>query len=200
MQTLSMVYHSDNCINANFVCTVGSTGCHNNNLFCQQWWQSWHYDNSLVFSVCLYNSLRPSDAIWRQKSPSTLAQVMAWCLMAPSHHLNQCWLFIIDVLQHSPEGYFTASAQATILYEFKNHTFNITAIFPRRQWVKVVKVLRGFHLNVWLWPGIIQCIHWANERWCYNVTPSLIGWAHTQNDPWWHNPMMRRVSDIWLCH
>ena len=23
----------------------------------------------------------------------------------------------------------------------------------------------------------------ANERWCYSVTPSLIGWACTQNDP-----------------
>ena len=23
----------------------------------------------------------------------------------------------------------------------------------------------------------------ANERWRYNVTSSLIGWAHTQNDP-----------------
>ena len=24
----------------------------------------------------------------------------------------------------------------------------------------------------------------ANERWRYIVTPSLFGWAHTQNDPW----------------
>ena len=24
----------------------------------------------------------------------------------------------------------------------------------------------------------------ANERRCYNLTSSLIGWAHTQNDPW----------------
>ena len=24
----------------------------------------------------------------------------------------------------------------------------------------------------------------ANERWRYSVTPSLIGWAHTQDDPW----------------
>ena len=24
----------------------------------------------------------------------------------------------------------------------------------------------------------------ANERWRYTVTPSLIGWVHTQNDPW----------------
>ena len=38
------------------------------------------------------NSLRPSDAIWRHKSGSTLAQAMAWCLTAPSHYLNQCWL------------------------------------------------------------------------------------------------------------
>ena len=38
-----------------------------------------------------FNSLRPSDAIWRHRSGSTLAQVMACCLTAPSHYLNQCW-------------------------------------------------------------------------------------------------------------
>ena len=30
---------------------------------------------------------------------------------------------------------------------------------------------------------ICNCMCPANERWCYNVTSSLIGWAHTQNDP-----------------
>ena len=40
------------------------------------------------------NSLWPSDAIWRQRHGSTLAQVMAWCRQAPSHYLNQCWLII----------------------------------------------------------------------------------------------------------
>ena len=39
-------------------------------------------------------SLWPSDIIGRQGSSSTLAQVMACCLMAPSHYLNQCWLII----------------------------------------------------------------------------------------------------------
>ena len=34
------------------------------------------------------NSLRPSDAIWRQRSGSTLDQVMACCLTAPSHYLQ----------------------------------------------------------------------------------------------------------------
>ena len=31
--------------------------------------------------------------------------------------------------------------------------------------------------------GIILCMCPANEWWHYNVTLSLIGWVHTQNDP-----------------
>ena len=32
--------------------------------------------------------------------------------------------------------------------------------------------------------GIILCIGPANEGWLYIVISSLIGWTHTQNDPW----------------
>ena len=39
---------------------------------------------------CL-TSLWPGDAIWRHRSGSSLAQVMDWCLMVPSHYLKQCW-------------------------------------------------------------------------------------------------------------
>ena len=53
------------------------------------------------------NSLWPRDVIWRQGSRSALAQVMAWCLTAPSHHLNQCWLIISEVLWHSRDSNFT---------------------------------------------------------------------------------------------
>ena len=60
------------------------------------------------------NSLWPSDAIWRQRSGSTLAQVMACCLTAPSHCLNQCWLIISKVLWHSSEGNFIRDTSATI--------------------------------------------------------------------------------------
>ena len=36
--------------------------------------------------------------------------------------------------------------------------------------------------------GIILWMCPANERWRYNVLPSLIGWVHTQNDSWiWVN-------------
>ena len=73
-----------------------------------------------------------SDAIWRHRSGSTLAKVMACYLTAPSHYLNQCWLLISEVLWHSPESNFTASAQTTLLYsEFEDYTFKINATFPR---------------------------------------------------------------------
>ena len=36
---------------------------------------------------------------------------------------------------------------------------------------------------LYLSAGIILCMRPANERWRYSVTSSLIGWAHSQNDP-----------------
>ena len=48
------------------------------------------------------HALMSSPGSW-----STLAQVMACCLMAPSHYLNQCWLVIIKVQLHSPLGNLT---------------------------------------------------------------------------------------------
>ena len=56
------------------------------------------------------NSLGPGDAMW-QRIWSTLVQVMACCLMAPSNCLNQFWLIINEILWHSPVGNFTVSAQ-----------------------------------------------------------------------------------------
>ena len=59
------------------------------------------------------NSLWFSDPIRRYRPWSTLAQVMACCLTAPSHYLNQCWLIIINV-----------------------YTFKIITIYPRDLCVK----------------------------------------------------------------
>ena len=50
-----------------------------------------YYKRSCVpYKKGALNSLRPSDVIWRQGSRSTLVQVMACCLTAPSHYLCQC--------------------------------------------------------------------------------------------------------------
>ena len=50
------------------------------------------------------NSLWPSEVIWQKRSWSILAQVMACCLTAPSHCLNQCWLIISKVERHSSKA------------------------------------------------------------------------------------------------
>ena len=69
----------------------------------------WHISSNWKTALALIehkhwiiNSLWSSDTtIWRQRSESTLAQVMACCLTAPSHYLNQCWLIISEVQWHS---------------------------------------------------------------------------------------------------
>ena len=57
--------------------------------------------DAFSFKKMHFNSLGPGDAIWQQRSGSPLAQVMAWCLTAPTHYLNQCWLIIRKVEWHS---------------------------------------------------------------------------------------------------
>ena len=84
----------------------------------------------------LLNSLRPSDAIWRQWSWTTLAQVMACCLTAPSHYLNQCWLIIRGVLWHTSESSFAGIAQGIDSgYEFEKDILKNIFKSPRGQWV-----------------------------------------------------------------
>ena len=72
------------------------------------WWRLSILENSSG-SLLLreINSLWPSGAIWRQGSRSTLVQVKACCLTAPSHYLNQCRLTITKVQWCSSEGNFT---------------------------------------------------------------------------------------------
>ena len=71
--------------------------------------ETWYW-SSLSTTIGV-NSLWPSTCttIWRDKSCSTLDQVMACCLTAPSHYLHQCWFIISEVFQHSPEGNFTGN-------------------------------------------------------------------------------------------
>ena len=81
-------------------------------------------------NIFFFNStgqwLVPNDAIWQYRTWwrikmddkkkiyrtwSTMVQVMAWCLTAPSHHLNQWWLIISQVLWYITECSLTGNAQ-----------------------------------------------------------------------------------------
>ena len=51
-------------------------------------------------------SLWASEAIWRQRSGSLLAHIIAGCLTALSHYLNQYWLAINEAHWQSPVANF----------------------------------------------------------------------------------------------
>ena len=113
---------------------------------------SWNAELRLSHTV---NSLRPSDAIWRHGTRSTLAQVMACCLTAPSHYLNRCWLIINKVQWHSSEGNCANIYMHTVFFilwdQFflrylshqswklvENYLSQISFKSPRGQWVNTV--------------------------------------------------------------
>ena len=83
------------------------------------------------------NSLGPSDTIWRHKSGSTLAQVMACWLTAQSNYLNRCWLIISKVQWHPSESNFIRDTSATSHWVWlANYISKILFKSPRGQWVK----------------------------------------------------------------
>ena len=104
--------------------------------YLNQWWLVyWSIYVSLGLNV---NSLGPSDAIWWQRSGSTVAQEMACCLTAPSHYLNRCWLIISKAQWHSYKGNLTRDApNISHLNPFENYVHNISFKSPRSQWVKL---------------------------------------------------------------
>ena len=77
----------------------------------------------------MVNSLWPNDGIWRHRSGPTLVQVIAYCLMAPSHYLNHCCL-INKVLWYSYEG---NEIQNILIEEnaFQSVVFKMSAILSR---------------------------------------------------------------------
>ena len=98
--------------------------------------------NVATWHICelteIINSLWPSDTIWRHKSGSTLDQVMACCLTAPSHYLNQCWLIISKIQWHSSEYNFTRYTPSISHWnKLENYLSKILFKSPRVQWVKI---------------------------------------------------------------
>ena len=70
-------------------------------------------------TICMCSKIddimQTSQKLW-SFTGSTFAQVMACCLMAPSHYLNQCWLIINEVFRHSTGGNVIANAVDTLIH------------------------------------------------------------------------------------
>ena len=111
---------------------------------CGDTWQIWMWLKNLTCT--LMNTLFPSDAIWRYRTRSTLVQVVAWCLMAPSHYLKQCWLNIKWGQWHLFKGNSTRIMSATSHKNYlENHLLQISFKSPRGHWVN------GPWVNPYLW-------------------------------------------------
>ena len=92
-----------------------------------------------------FDTLWLNDALWRRISWTSLVLVMACCLMTSSHHLNQCWLIISEILWHSSDD--TGNAQDICpWYECENYWFKITAASPSGQ-IKS-QLIWVLHMNV----------------------------------------------------
>ena len=93
------------------------------------------YSGRYVLKERFLNTL-PIDAIGRHRTWLILAQVMAYCL-TPSHYLNQRWLPISEVPEHSAESNILRSAHEFDLHHaFGCHIFKIVATSSSGQWVK----------------------------------------------------------------
>ena len=100
-------------------------------------------------------SPRTHSEIW-----STLVQVMACCLKAPSHYLNQCWLIINGFLWHAHKTNFI---EAQWCYKV-SWMFFIS--IPAAQWSCRGSILVLLHPSVlhamsplWLVAYFMDCIH-----------------------------------------
>ena len=136
-----------------------------------------HVDHYMKHAI---NLLWLSDAIWHQKTLLTLVQVRACFLTAPSHYLNQCWLN-----HQSVPLAFTSKYRSKYQVKercLKNRHIKLLQNIPGADELKLFCLdIEGSAPSTSPWN--ILGVRSANERGRYIVTPPLIGWAHTQNDP-----------------
>ena len=130
------------------------------------WWR--HHDHCNVCNtVVSVNLLSPSDAIRSDQPWPSLVQVMACCLMASSHCLNNCWLITNEAFWRAAKHNFIIGDARDIhpWYQFKKYYLKITAIFPRGQWVNSQCACDDIILDWENGPSVlyIECWHEAKN-------------------------------------
>ena len=115
--------------------------------------------------------------------------------------------FIIDEPSSSSSNFISNKYMKTSIYNtialMITAMFTCTLLVATRKsrglssWLPKIGLSDGtkvcFYFNNFDW----DLEHPANERKCYNVTLSLIGWAHTQNEPCYHE--LTREGQAMLC-
>ena len=101
----------------------------------------------LILALYKLNKSRAGDAIWPHGYLSTLVQVMACCLMAPSHYLNQ---WCVNAMVINWQGILS---KRTFYGSF--HFVVPQMMQTSRSWIIVCF---GWFLTPW-WPGVFLCLY-----------------------------------------
>ena len=91
---------------------------------------------------------------WWHRFVSTMAQVMACCLTASSHYLNECWLIIRIIQCHSPKSNIFSS-----FHEFIRNMYSEIALL---KWLSLIPAAKELtHL-----PLVMQiCVSESDQHW-----------------------------------
>ena len=117
-----------------------------------------------MWCIFFLNSLWPSDAIWRHRCGSILAQVMACCLTAPNHYLNQWGLMVSTDQWRLSRGNFTRYPKHQ---SQKSASICLDKFFfksPRGQWVKINSAQEGLTLSI-IWMNGLQKQYQNRKAW-----------------------------------
>ena len=141
------------------------------------------------------------DVVWLNSSfvPSQWKMSSDWILaLCPANErcrLIEFWLCARPSqwrmsLQSNPVSHWLGASlesalkilTLTLRPKYFENCFNMTRGKKKKNHI-MAGIVTIFHF-LFSWSDIILCMCSANERWGYSVMHSLIGWAHTQDDPW----------------
>ena len=108
--------------------------------------------------------------------------ILLYIPISATHH-TQLRRFHTHII-YNTEYSFEILCNTNIIY--KKHCVSET-LYNTNTMHKKVSFQNIIHHDAATMEPIIWYMHPANERRRYNVTSSLIGWAHSQNDPCYHN-------------
>ena len=110
-----------------------------------------------------------------------------WLIQCDNYQIcnffNSCWTnvatFYINIFHQVFVNEYTHTWGFQININFDNlfrYLCKSFHFFPRSIFINLLSICK--------YSGIILCMRPANERRCDNVTSSLIGWVHSQNNLW----------------
>ena len=111
--------------------------------------------------------------------------------------------FYYDILRYDCVHYYRIMMKLMppvyYIIHWSSYTFMYChETFDRREmYINLFEWINFIHITDNL-AGIVLCMHSADERQHYIVTTSLIGWAHTQKDPWFSMMIQLKCKYSWL--